>query len=253
MISSPSLSRYYKDGGACKQCSADCALCTSAASCDSCGNNKFLAVESITDTTIGMNEGRNCWPFCGRKNGDCVAYCGTGGKCCKKGQVGGSCSGSEGGSSGHRCVAGEQPVRVLCASTCPAGTFEQGASVTGRTCVACLSDCAACADTSTCQTCGKSKYLSVDSTSCPTACPTKTYGNGAGITGRTCENCTAGCSLCTGGSTCDECTAPLLLDQGTCVSSCSDGYVHREGEQPCLFPSIFDVVSSRACLLPTDD
>ena len=129
--------------------------------------------------------------------------------------------------------------RATCKSTCPAGTFEQGASVTGRTCVVCLSDCAACADASTCQTCENSKYLSVDSTSCPTACPTKTYGNGAGITGRKCENCIAGCSLCTGGSTCEGCTAPLLLDQGTCASSCGDGYVFvHEKERPITLPNI---------------
>ena len=170
---SPSSPRLYEDGGVCKPCSANCVLCTSAISCDSCGNNKFLAVD-----------------------------------------------------------------RATCKSTCPAGTFEQGASVTGRTCVACLTDCAICAEASKCQTCGNSKHLSIDSTSCPTSCPTGTYGSGAGITGRTCENCISGCSRCTGGSTCDECTAPLLLDQGTCVSSCSDGYVHREGEQPSYEPCL---------------
>ena len=59
------------------------------------------------DTTIGMNVNGNCWRPCGRKSGDCVSYCGTGGKCCKRGDATASCSGSEGPTeSYHGCVAG---------------------------------------------------------------------------------------------------------------------------------------------------
>ena len=58
------------------------------------------------DTTIGMNVNKNCWKSCGKRQGDCVSYCGTGGKCCKIGDATASCSGSEGTNGFHGCVAG---------------------------------------------------------------------------------------------------------------------------------------------------
>ena len=63
--------------------------------------------KGIVDTTIGMNVNKDCWRFCGKQNGDCVSYCGTGGKCCKQGLAIASCSGSEGPTASvHGCVAG---------------------------------------------------------------------------------------------------------------------------------------------------
>ena len=59
------------------------------------------------DATIGMNVNKNCWKFCSKQEGDCVSYCGTGGKCCKLGNAIASCSGSEGPAANyHGCVAG---------------------------------------------------------------------------------------------------------------------------------------------------
>ena len=71
-----------------------------------------------TDASIGKNVGKDCWRFCSYRQGDCDGYCGTGGTCCKRGWVGGSCSGSEGGIKGHRCVAGEA---ITACADCIAG------------------------------------------------------------------------------------------------------------------------------------
>lgn len=68
------------------------------------------------DLTIGMNINKDCWKHCGKQNGDCVAFCGTGGKCCKRNLAVASCSGSEGTVGRHGCVAGPSADAVAAAA-----------------------------------------------------------------------------------------------------------------------------------------
>jgi len=109
---------------------------------------KVEAAERANDirsiTGIGTNEGRDCFrdtryihtsnigshyenyvPCADSSgspvSGDC-AFCGTLGKCCARGVRAGSCTGSEGGSSGHVCVAGES-IAVVKATAAATGKY----------------------------------------------------------------------------------------------------------------------------------
>ena len=92
------------------------------------------------DTTIGMNVNNDCWRFCGKQDGDCVSYCGTGGKCCKIGLAIASCSGSEGTNGRHGCVAGPSATTTISGgstandgtcSSCAVGQYSDASDATG--------------------------------------------------------------------------------------------------------------------------
>ena len=171
----------FKDGSSCTACFTDCGVCSSGSTCGTCGNSKFLAVDktncaaSCAASSYGGGAG-----VTGRVCNACLVDCVL-------------CSGST------TCVTcGNSKFlasdKTACGASCPAGAFESGGGVTGRTCKACLADCSACSGGTSCDVCGGSKYLALGKQSCVTSCAAGSTSQGTGVTGRTCA---AGSSECT--------------------------------------------------------
>lgn len=103
-------------------------------------------------------------------------------------------------------------------AVCPNGTYGSSSS-SSNTCVNCTLGCDICSSGTSCSRCSSGYYLY--NNACSTTCPVNVTV--ANITGRTCDSCSLSCLTCqTSVTTCTSCTASLVLNNGTCQSSCSN-------------------------------
>ena len=102
----------------------------------------------------------------------------------------------------------------VCYTSCPAQTFQNGAS-----CVICTAPCANCLSPTSCITC-VSPYL-LSGTTCVTNCPSGTYA-----TTLTCAFCNSQCATCRGATSndCLSCTTGYLLNN-QCINACPSGTI----------------------------
>ena len=129
------------------------------------------------------------------------------------------------------------PAADHCVRDCPAGFVEQSwGPLTGRECLSCAPDCAACeGEASNCTACPTGSYLlgseCVDAGDCPAGtCPA--------VNGR-CETCAVGCTACVGhADRCTGCVPGFYLDPLTeeCVRDvdCPPGYWPDPAARICV-------------------
>uniref|UniRef100_A0A7M5V0F7 Peptidase S1 domain-containing protein n=1 Tax=Clytia hemisphaerica TaxID=252671 RepID=A0A7M5V0F7_9CNID len=56
-----------------------------------------------TEPALVKNIGRDCWESCGGKGGQCHAFCGVNGRCCRKGWFDPGCQGMAAACNGYHC------------------------------------------------------------------------------------------------------------------------------------------------------
>merc|ERR1712032_273377 len=94
----------------------------------------------------------------------------------------------------------------FCFDSCPNGSF-----ASGKTCVACASNCNTCSDNSTCTDCKEATYLS--NNNCVSTCPDGTFPSSG-----KCEACKADCATCDNSTMCTGCAGGKVLQGGTCLA-----------------------------------
>ncbi len=101
-------------------------------------------------------------------------------------------------------------------------------------CLACGNNCYTCFNSTACRSC-ISNYYYYQNYSCLATCPTS---SGYYITGGYCLRCydTAYCLSCSSSNIngCTSCSGGLVLQQGTCVSSCTIANTYLSGDGMCM-------------------
>ena len=193
---------------------ADCMTCPGGTTCTECEASKYL--DPVTGTCVAPGPtgyraagapwvaGRKCVPCAAMHCNDCTGV--------------GTCTQCK--DSKYLDATG------ACVDACPDGYYENGAGVTGRTCLACAdASCTTClgAGTSSCEDCTDSKFLHRGE--CLGTCPAGTFGEGLeSPDGRECEACESDCKSCADGSVCETCENSKFLVDGDCVESCKAGF-----------------------------
>ncbi|CAJ1459744.1 unnamed protein product [Effrenium voratum] len=123
-----------------------------------------------------------------------------------------------------------------CSFTCPEGHYMVGDGEEGRECVKCPYEFYACLSPQVGTECrGDNKYLTEGK--CVSTCPDGQFRRPSSILGvdgfligGTCEKCVDDCQECVTHEKCLVCANTKLLLNGTCLSSCPDGYYPKVGK-----------------------
>ena len=80
---------------------------------DNNNNVDVTTIQPNNDDSV-LNEGKECWATCGRKNGNC-SWCGGSGMCCRQGQnwIKEGCNGIVGGTNRHECTKKPNSGKIL--------------------------------------------------------------------------------------------------------------------------------------------
>jgi len=231
--------KYYKDSNnECKACSSTCELCSGPADtqCTSC----------LSTSPYRNEEDSKCYQSCPTNTklieaeSLCVKNCptsyyvdGTTCKACNTSCL--TCSGS----AATQCLTCKSGFTITSTKTCIRSCETSQYVDANNACQNCSTSCLTCSGTdSTCTSCASPNFLS--SSTCISACPTSTYADSS----RACKACSTNCQTCSGSAS-NECltcktstpylssgacvaTCPKVVQNGTCVDSCSSGY-YRDG------------------------
>ena len=109
------------------------------------------------------------------------------------------------------------PSQNACASSCPAGMYQDDSN----NCLKCNDQCKSCdGSADNCQSCDDGgAYPFLAGTGCFSSCPSGYYQSSAGG----CSQCQAPCKDCSSATSCNSCLDGKLLFQDSCLNSCPMG------------------------------
>lgn len=205
-------------GSVCTTCPTNCLGCTSNSQCFYCQNGYYLFAGSCYQTCPSGTVANNATFQCVACNSPCRT-------CNGQPSI---CTSCEPGGGYLQISSGDQQ----CVTQCAQGTFPSG-----NVCQVCDFTCAQCLGTSTnCIACPIGTYLY--NSACWTYCPGVMNENQCVNTcpagyfrqsNQTCQQCKAGCLTCDNVLTCLTCQNNSLSLNGSCVTSCGDGYYTFRG------------------------
>ena len=142
------------------------------------------------------------------------------------------------------CPEGAKLMEHACMEECPEHTYYDEKYLS---CKHCHKSCQSCAGPSqeNCLSCPKERYL--DHFACVSSCPDSTFV----LNSTECVSCLENCVQCSSAEHCTRCSKGLLMEEGKCVRSCSEGFLVSDEEcQRCLTgcKSCSDLISCETCL-----
>lgn len=219
-------------GGTCERCVAPCETCLSATECKTCKGGAYLnpfdsscrfACPAGTYMTGTGDIGRKC-EACPPQMYSCI-----------NATYASLCRGNNYYLTPlHTC---EMECDQQCEFSCPEDHYMIGKGEEGRECVPCPDQFHSCLNATWGTHCrGDNKYLA-DNGTCVSTCPdgyfrrhSKVTGVDGVLIGGTCAKCIGDCRECLNEQKCLVCENEKFLNNGTCLSSCPNGFFAKQGK-----------------------